>query len=116
MPHNDYNIDNINNQDSNYRKTQKLLHVSWKLEITPLARRFLYYQIDQQYGYLKEGEIKEYDSFSMKNIAKQFNMNNYQSLSDAVDELESMNIMFVDRYRGSPNKYDINEDLESWVI
>jgi hypothetical protein len=113
--HND-NTNNEEKQQSNYEIAKEIGHIIWKIEVTPLAIRLLLYQVDQQFNYIKNGKIKEYDSVSLNVIARQFGMANYQNIVVAIKELESCNILIVDREIGRRNKYFINRNIKEWII
>lgn len=105
------------NQYTNYEIVKELLHVIWKLKINNTERRILEYQIDQEFGYIKNGKLKDGDSHGYHYLTKKLGMSigSKRKIIEAHNQLMSMNILLYDK-SGYTNKYWINRDINTWII
>jgi hypothetical protein len=116
MPYsNNIRVDNICQDDSNYDKIKKLVRVSRLLRITGSAFNVLLYQIDQEFGFIKNGEQKDGDLISHMTRSRHLGISIDQD-TDATKLLSKLNVLVVDKRHRRVSTYHINQDLSSWIV
>lgn len=114
------NADNITQRnksqdESNFLVVKELLRHVWKLNITLSAMRVLLYQINQEFGFIKDGRLKDGDKVTHKLRSRHLNINKRTEI-DATQELERLNILIIERKHRVINHYHINRDTSTWLL
>ena len=102
-------------QDTNFDVVKNILKSAWKLDITLISLRLLLYQIDQEFGFIRNGKVKDGDKIGHMRRSKHLNISRRSGIR-AVKELESLNVFIVDRKYLSTNRYHINRDTSTWIL
>lgn len=116
MPYNNNNrVYNICQEDSNYEKIRKMVRFARLLRIPGSAFNVLLYQIDQEFGFIKDDEQKDGDLISHKTRARHLGISVSQD-TDATKTLVKLNVFTVDKRHRKVSRYYINQDLCSWEL
>jgi len=100
-------------QETNYEIAQRLTRAACKANTTHLALRILIYQIDQEFGFIKNGNIKDGDLVGHAIRSKFLEVTRRGDIK-AMNELEALNILKIDRQPNRANRYHINRDTSTW--
>lgn len=111
----DNNTSSEKSQDTNFDIVKSLIKSAWKLDITLIALRLLLYQIDQEFGFIRNGKVKDGDKIGHLRRSKHLNISRRSGIR-AVKELELLNVFIVDRKYLSTNLYHINRDTSTWIL
>lgn len=116
-----YNVNNIissaNCQDTrtNFEIVQDLIRYIWRLDITGSAFRVLLYQIDQEFCYIRDNKVKDGDKVCHLTRCRHIGIT-YSTDAIAIQELERLNVITVERKHRVANRYRINRDPSTWII
>jgi hypothetical protein len=111
----DNNTSPDKSQETNFDIVKKLIKSTFKLNITLIPLRLLLYQIDQEFGFIRNGKVKDGDVIGHLRRSKHLNISRRSEIR-AVKELESLNIFIVDRKHLATNHYHINRDTSTWIL
>jgi len=116
-----YNVNNIisstNCQDTrtNFGIVQDLIRYSWRLDTTKTALRLLIYQINQEFCYIRDGKVKDGDKVCHRTRCRHLGISLRAEIY-AVEELERLNVLTVERKHRITNRYRINRDTSTWIL
>jgi hypothetical protein len=111
----DNNTPSQKSQDTNFDTVKNILKSAWKLDITLISLRLLLYQIDQEFGFIRNGKVKDGDKIGHLRRSRHLDISRRSGIR-AVKELESLNVFIVDRKYLSTNRYHINRDTSTWTL
>lgn len=115
-----YSNNSINNEkcqevNTNFEKTKIMIAEIYKLRISSAPLRVLLYQIDQEFGHLDKGKIKNGDTINHGTRSKRLGIS-IKSDERASILLEKMNIFRIDKSFHENNIYYINTDVSTWIV
>jgi hypothetical protein len=114
-----YNVDNNTqankSQDSNFLIVQSLIRNAWKLGLSGIEYQVFLYQIDQEFGFIRNGKLKDGDKVSHESRSKHLGITERAEIN-ATQELENRGVLFIDRKHRTVNRYHINRDVSMWMI
>jgi len=111
----DNNTPSNKSQDSNYAIVQKLIKRAWQLGLSGAASQLLFYQIDQEFGFIRNGKVKDGDKISHSSRSKHLGLSIRAEIY-ATQELMGKGVLFVDTEYNGINRYHINRDTNMWII
>jgi len=111
----DNNTQPNKSQDSNYAIVQKLIKKAWQLGLSGGAAQLLFYQIDQEFGFIRNGKIKDGDKISHSSRSKHLGLSIRGEIY-ATQELMGKGVLFADIEYNGINRYHINRDTNMWII
>lgn len=116
-----YNVNNTisptNCQDTrtNFEIVQDLIRYIWRLDITGSTFRVLLYQIDQEFCYIRDSKVKDGDKVCHLTRCRHIGIT-YSTDALAIQELERLNVITVERKHRVANRYRINRYPVTWII
>jgi len=116
-----YSVDNNtqrnNCQDTrtNFEIVQDLIRHTWQLDTTKTALRLLLYQINQEFCYIRDGKVKDGDKVCHRTRCRHLGISLRAEIY-AVEELERLNVLTVERKHRITNRYRINRDTSTWIL
>jgi len=75
----------------------------------------LFYQIDQEFGFIRNGKVKDGDKISHSSRSKHLGLSIRAEIY-ATQELMGKGVLFVDLEYNGVNRYHINRDTNMWII
>lgn len=115
LPNADNNTLPNKSQDSNFVIVQGLLKKAWKLGLSGAGYQLLIYQIDQEFGFIRNGKTKDGDKISHSSRSKHLGLSIRAEIY-ATQELMAKGVLFVDTESNGINRYHINRDTSMWII
>jgi hypothetical protein len=100
---------------TNFVKTKMMIAEAFKLNISAGTFRVLLYQIDQEFGHINDGQIKDGDMIDHDTRSRIIGIDE-KTDDRATRILKDMNIFHIDKSFHVNNIYHINTDVSTWVV
>lgn len=115
-PYNDKNTtDNSKSQETNFDIVKRIHKAAYKLDLTSAAFKVLLYQLDQEFGFIRNGKVKDGDVIGHLRRSKHLGISRSTEFR-AISELEKLNVITITPNRYLPNCYHINRDTSTWIL